>query len=258
MAKKALSLLLIGLVGYVAAAGVPERGSSSPSAPDAAAWFVQRGKVTRVVDGDTVRVQVGKKVEKVRLIGIDAAEVGACYSSQATAELRRIALNKRVVLRGDRTQARRDQYGRLLAYVNLATGPDVGLHLIRRGFALVYVYNSKPFARMSQYDTAERQASTNRLGTWSACSSTSTSTATTSTSTVTTPLPIVPPPPTTTNPSPPAGSCAPSYPDVCIPPPPPDLDCGQIPYKRFRVVHTVPSPDPHRFDGDKDGVGCEG
>jgi micrococcal nuclease len=249
VAKKAMSLLLLGAVGYLAAAGVPERGSSSPSAPDAAAWFVQRGKVTRVVDGDTVRVQVGKKVEKVRLIGIDAAEVGACYSSQATAELRRLALNKRVVLRGDRTQARRDQYGRLLAYVDLATGPDVGLHLIRRGFALVYVYNSRPFARFNQYDAAERQASSSRLGTWSACSSTSTSTATTTTSTVTTALPVVPPPP--------AANCTPSYPDVCIPPPPPDLDCGEIPYKRFRVIYKVPNPDPHRFDGNKDGVGCE-
>jgi micrococcal nuclease len=245
-----MSLVLLGLVGYMTAAGVPARGSSSPDTGNTAAWFVVRGKVTRVVDGDTVRVRVGKRVEKVRLIGIDAAEVGACYSGEATAEVRRIALNKQVVLRGDRTQARRDRYGRLLAYVNVSTGTDVGLHLVRRGFARVYVFNSRPFARFDQYDAAERQASSSHTGTWSACNATSTSTATT-------PLPIVPPPSTTTNPPPPAGSCAASYPDVCIPPPPPDLDCGQIPYKRFRVIHTVPNPDPHRFDGDHDGVGCE-
>jgi len=47
--------------------------------------------------------------------------------------------------------------------------------------------------------------------------------------------------------------CDPSYPDFCIPSPPPDLDCGDIPYKKF----TVLQPDPHRFDGDKDGIGCE-
>jgi micrococcal nuclease len=250
VAKKAMSLALLGLVGYMTAVGVPARGSSSPGAANTAAWFVVRGKVTRVVDGDTVRVRVGKRVEKVRLIGIDAAEVGACYSGEATAEVRRIALNKQVVLHGDRTQARRDRYGRLLAYVNVSTGTDVGLHLIRHGFARVYVFDSRPFARFNQYDAAERQASSNHTGAWSACNATSTST-------LTTPLPIVPPPSTTTNPSPPAGSCAPSYPDVCIPPPPPDLDCGQIPYKRFRVIHTVPNPDPHRFDGDHDGVGCE-
>lgn len=48
-------------------------------------------------------------------------------------------------------------------------------------------------------------------------------------------------------------SCDASYPDVCIPSLPPDLDCGEISYKNF----TVLPPDPHRFDGDKDGIGCE-
>ena len=48
-------------------------------------------------------------------------------------------------------------------------------------------------------------------------------------------------------------NCHPSYPDVCIPYPPPDLDCKDIPYRNFRVI----GPDPHRFDGDKDGIGCE-
>jgi len=47
--------------------------------------------------------------------------------------------------------------------------------------------------------------------------------------------------------------CDPAYPTVCIPPPPPDLDCGDIPYRRFQVL----SPDPHNFDRDADGIGCE-
>lgn len=54
-------------------------------------------------------------------------------------------------------------------------------------------------------------------------------------------------------PSPGDGSCDPAYPTVCIPPPPPDLDCGDIPYRNFRVL----PPDPHHFDGDGDGIGCE-
>jgi micrococcal nuclease len=48
-------------------------------------------------------------------------------------------------------------------------------------------------------------------------------------------------------------SCDPSYPTVCIPPYPPDLDCGEITYKNFLVVGS----DPHGFDGDGDGIGCE-
>ncbi len=49
------------------------------------------------------------------------------------------------------------------------------------------------------------------------------------------------------------GGCDPSYPGVCIPSAPPDLDCGQIGYRGFTVV----PPDPHGFDRDNDGVGCE-
>jgi hypothetical protein len=62
-----------------------------------------------------------------------------------------------------------------------------------------------------------------------------------------------PPPP----PPPSGGKCAASYPTVCIPPPPPDLNCGDIPYRNFRVLWNVADPDPHHFDGDHDGIGCE-
>lgn len=51
--------------------------------------------------------------------------------------------------------------------------------------------------------------------------------------------------------------CHPSYPDLCIPPSPSDLDCEDIPYRNFRVLWDVPNPDPHHFDMDKDGIGCE-
>jgi hypothetical protein len=46
--------------------------------------------------------------------------------------------------------------------------------------------------------------------------------------------------------------CEPAYPTVCIPVGP-DLDCGQITFRRF----VVNPPDPFRFDADGDGVGCE-
>ena len=49
------------------------------------------------------------------------------------------------------------------------------------------------------------------------------------------------------------GDCDSSYPDTCIPSPPPDLNCGDISDKRFEVV----PPDPHGFDREGDGIGCE-
>jgi hypothetical protein len=48
-------------------------------------------------------------------------------------------------------------------------------------------------------------------------------------------------------------NCDSSYPDFCIPSPPPDLNCPDISQKRF----TVSGSDPHGFDRDNDGVGCE-
>ena len=54
-------------------------------------------------------------------------------------------------------------------------------------------------------------------------------------------------------PAPRRRNCDPSYPTVCIPPPPPDLNCADVPFTGFKVI----PPDPHHFDGDKDGVGCE-
>jgi hypothetical protein len=97
-------------------------------------------------------------------------------------------------------------------------------------------------------DTAELRALRNMLtGCGVAPATTTTTTAPPPATTTTAPVP--------TRPAVPApGLCDPAYPGVCIPPAPPDLDCGDIPHRRF----TVLPPDPHGFDGnDDDGVGCE-
>ena len=47
--------------------------------------------------------------------------------------------------------------------------------------------------------------------------------------------------------------CDSSYPDACIPPYQPDLNCDDISDKNFEVL----PPDPHGFDRDEDGIGCE-
>lgn len=48
-------------------------------------------------------------------------------------------------------------------------------------------------------------------------------------------------------------NCDPSYPDLCISPYPPDLDCEEIEFNNFTVIQ----PDKHGFDADKDRIGCE-
>ena len=67
------------------------------------------------------------------------------------------------------------------------------------------------------------------------------------------PTPDRTPKPTRRPTDPPSGNCDPSYPTVCIPPGPPDLDCGEIRFQNFEVRGR----DYHGFDGDNDGIGCE-
>ena len=69
----------------------------------------------------------------------------------------------------------------------------------------------------------------------------------------------VPPTPSATprsvQPPLPQRECDPAYAAVCIPLMEPfvDLNCDQIRYRRF----VVGAADPHRFDGDHDGIACE-
>jgi endonuclease YncB( thermonuclease family) len=68
-----LSLLaVLAAAGYLAATAATRDVPSAKSEGSAAEWFTLRGKVTRVVDGDAVIARIGRRNERVRLIGIDA------------------------------------------------------------------------------------------------------------------------------------------------------------------------------------------
>lgn len=66
-----------------------------------------------------------------------------------------------------------------------------------------------------------------------------------------TPLPTPTPTPWPT--STPTPLCDPNYPSVCIPNVSYDLNCSDIEFRNF----AVQPPDPHGFDRDRDGIGCE-
>jgi micrococcal nuclease len=241
-----LAASALGALGFFAA-DVPASTSGS---------FTYAGTVSHVVDGDTIDVRLASGVTvRVRVIGIDTPERGACYANAATARTSALARGKRVILRGDATQDTHDRYSRLLAYVMVRGSLDMGAQLLAGGYARVYIYAGRPFLRTAAYQRAEQAAIAAHRGQWVACpgsSSTTTplvpTTAAPVTATVATPTTT---PPATTTPR--TGACDAAYPTVCIPPPPPDLDCKDVPYKGFKVL----APDPHRFDGDHDGLGCE-
>ncbi|MBD0329641.1 MAG: thermonuclease family protein [Thermoleophilia bacterium] len=214
----------------------------------AAALAGPADRVARVVDGDTLDVGSGARV---RLVQIDTPELGTgeCYSKAAANELRRLLPGGSAIrLEADPRLDQVDRYGRLLRYAHRGR-INVNLELVRRGAATVWFYDGDRGQYAARLLAAARQARAQRRGLWGACRA------------VWNPLGPATTFPRQRQPSspPPAGSnCHASYPDICIPPPPPDLDCADIRYRRFRVVHTVANPDPHRFDGNRDGVGCEG
>ena len=114
----------------------------------------RRGLVVGVVDGDTVDVRVLATRERVRVLGIDTAESGSCFSKPATNETSRLALGRLVKLQRDSSQPERDRFDRLLAYVELPGERDLGLELVQRGFARVFVVG-RPFERLQAYRKAE-------------------------------------------------------------------------------------------------------
>jgi micrococcal nuclease len=209
--------------------------------------------VASITDGDTFRTGSG---ERVRLIGVDTPEVDqdACFATEATAALTRlIPPGSEVVLVGDVEPT--DRFGRTLAYVHRAAdGLDVNLELARLGVA-VQLTVPPNVARSEAIGRVVAEARDAGRGLWGGCATTTAAPV----PATTTPAPAPPPPPQPVVPSapppaaPPSGACHPSYPTVCIPPAPPDLDCPQIPHRRFTVV----GDDPHGFDGDHDGIGCE-
>ncbi len=78
--------------------------------------------VVIVIDGDTIKVNISGRVERIRFIGKDTPETKhpskpvECYGPEATLAMKKLVGGKRVYLVADPTQGDRDRYGRLLRY----------------------------------------------------------------------------------------------------------------------------------------------
>jgi micrococcal nuclease len=157
------------------------RGPAAPPTirgkpPPLASGQVLRGTVTRVVDGDTVRVRVSGFDDVVRLIGIDTPETVhpsrpvECHGPEASALAERLMpVGATVRLATDPTQDVRDRYGRLLAHIHTGdrSGADtVNRALVAAGAAKVYVFRGRAFTHLEQYRAAERRAREERRGLW--------------------------------------------------------------------------------------------
>ena len=93
---------------------------------------MELARVVRVIDGDTLVVQIDGREESVRIFGVDAAERGdRCYIDAAST-LEELAAGA-VLLRPDERD--RDRYDRLLRYVYTPAGLSVDAVLIAAGLA---------------------------------------------------------------------------------------------------------------------------
>ena len=174
-----------------------------------------------------------------------------------------------VQIEADPTQDTRDRFGRLLLLVWMPDGRLFNDFMIKLGYATEYTYQT-PYRYQTQFKATQSAATYAGRGLWAAAacagqiapSRSSTAQAAISAPAPAKPMPTLVTKPTAVLPAKPVAvatavaarpGCDPSYPSVCIPPYPPDLDRGQITFRRFVVLR----PDPHGFDRDRDGIGCE-
>ncbi len=130
-----------------------------------------RAEVERVVDDDTIEVDLDGHEEDVRYIGIDTPESVKpdspveCFGPEASERNHELVDGRSVELVFDRE--RRDVYGRLLAYVYV--GDDlVNAELLRGGYARTLEIEPNT-AHAEQFSSIESEAAEAGRGLWSAC-----------------------------------------------------------------------------------------
>jgi len=160
-------LLLFVVLSAVGAGGLGIRGGDDEEAGSGS------GRITRVVDGDTVHVSLGGRDETVRYIGVDTPETKKpgtpvqCFGKAASAANERLVSGEMVRLRFD--AERRDRYGRLLAYVfRRRDGLFVNAALVRGGFAATLSIPPN-VAQAGRLRALERRARARGRGLWRAC-----------------------------------------------------------------------------------------
>jgi len=123
-----------------------------------------RGRVVRIVDGDTIVLDAQGTKHKVRLAGIDAPERNQPWGEAATRELRRQVAGQQVVV----AWTKKDRWQRLIGVIRL-DGEDQNLHLVDRGLAWHYkkYADEQSQGDRDAYSAAEKAAQGAGRGLWS-------------------------------------------------------------------------------------------
>ena len=127
--------------------------------------------VTKVVDGDTLAIDMNGAIETIRLIGINTPETVdprkkvECFGIEASNKAKELLTGKYVRIEMDPTQGERDKYKRLLAYVYLEGGLFFNEYMIKEGYAYEYTYNT-PYRYQTEFKKAQATAKASLRGLW--------------------------------------------------------------------------------------------
>lgn len=131
--------------------------------------------VLKVLDGDTFQIRIDKRVQTVRMLGIDTPETvdprkkTQCYGKEASKKTKEILSKHYVRLVLDSSQNTLDKFGRILAYVYRDDSLYINQYLLENGYAREYTY-SRQYKEQKGFKNIENQASILKLGLWNSCS----------------------------------------------------------------------------------------
>lgn len=178
------ALVITCLLAFLLAAGC-----TVPAADDMGGAPCRPGvsspvSVVRIIDGDTLRVIFPDgSQDTVRILGIDTPEKAADDNDPgkfggagddrflalwggAAAQYTAARLDgQAITIESDCAAGTRDRYGRILAYITLPDGSDLGEELVAQGLARVYTPES--FVRKDRYLLVQQQAIRDGRGIWS-------------------------------------------------------------------------------------------
>lgn len=127
--------------------------------------------IVRVIDGDTVDVNIDGNISRIRLIGVNTPEsvdprkTVECFGKEASQFVKSSLEGKSVSLESDSSQSDRDKFGRLLRYIILPDGTNFDKEIITKGFGYEYTYDI-PYKYQTEFRQAQAQARSAEVGLW--------------------------------------------------------------------------------------------
>lgn len=135
-------------------------------------------QVVKVIDGDTIDVQISGETKRVRYIGVNTPETvdprrgQECFGKEASNENKKLIQGQTVFLEKDVSET--DKFGRLLRYVYLGLGQGgllmVNDYLVRQGYAYSSTY-PPDVKHQQRFIEAQQEARMSKRGLWDRCQS---------------------------------------------------------------------------------------